>query len=226
MKVRLNNIILKSIFAILAFMPAIGCRESFKESALLSVISQGDSKKSLEPVEYVKWIENPENGLKVEKPIGDYQFTLLYKPLEYIVLKEAKQLEIKKSELKKGVEEISDFDYFTFQIGTVKNVEDVLKFGVNTNEEFQKRVDYFSFRMQNDLKLVDGKDTLQCSLFHFERTFGIAPYCTFVLGFEKGGKELKNKTLIYNDEILGLGPVKLMIQAENLNNIPQLITQN
>lgn len=193
-----------------------GKTEAFEKATTVAI--------SLNPIEYVQWVEDKKNGLMVEKQIGEYTFSAQFKPLEYVVLKQTKDPNIKSDVVKKEAEEMSDLQYFTFKIGVANGTEDPLKFGVNTNEDFQKRVEYFSFSLQNEIKLIDDTDSLNCVMFHFERAYGIAPYCTFVLGFEKSKTDAANKILVYNDQLLGVGPVKLMIQSENLKHIPKLIT--
>lgn len=195
--------------------------------------------KSLKPVEYVKWVEDVGNELVVKKIIGDYVFALQYKPLDYSVLKAERNLNISKQELNSKTTEIEGLQYFTFQISTKEGNGELLKSGISGKDEkveYEKRIDYFSSKMQNDIKLIDGQDTLPCVLFHFERTYNLTPYSNFNLGFEYGSEEkssgatrapltYKSKRLLYNDHAFNVGAVELMIKEENLNKIPNLITQ-
>lgn len=195
--------------------------------------------KSLKPVQYVKWVEDIDNGLKVEKLIGDYMFAVQYKPLEYCVLKAERNLNISEQEMNAKMKEIEGLQYFTFQISTKNGSGELLRSGINDKDEkaeLEKRIDYFSSKMQNDIKLIDGQDTLHCVLFHFERTYNLTPYSNFNLGFEYGSEEkssgttrapltYKSKRLVYNDHAFNAGAVELMIKEENLNKIPNLITQ-
>ena len=195
------------------------------------LLAWGFEKKTCTPLEYVDWIEDPANGLLVKKDVGDYNFTILYKPLDYIIIKEKKDDKLKKEDLQTEKSEIEDLQYFTFKIGLKANSGDLLKYNLTKVNDYYARVEYFSFAMQNDLKLLDGNDTLNCILHHFERTFGLAPYCNFVLGFKLSenspGKivtHFSDKTLIYNDRVLGIGPIKLTVKGNNIKNIPKLIT--
>lgn len=174
------------------------------------------------PEEYVIWVDDKNNGLKVEKTIEDFTYALHYKPLEYVALQELKKDSVSARELKETMERYSGLQYFTFRISTGGTGELLKKKLVNTND-YYARIQYYSFDMQKDLKLIEGIDTLECMLFHFERTYGVAPYATFVLGFPlTDGKQ--DKTLVYDEKIFGAGRIYLTIQAKNYKKLPSVIT--
>lgn len=171
------------------------------------------------PQKYIKWVEDKGNGLIEKKQIDNFMFTLQYIPKDYMMLKEDPALS--DSKLHEKSKELGDLQYFTFTISSVDE-KDVMESGIVSQEEYQKRIEYFSFQMQNDLKLIDGNDTLECVLFNFERTFGIQPQCRFNLAFESVRKSGEYKTMVFNDQVLGLGTVKLSLLTKNLENIPHL----
>jgi hypothetical protein len=180
----------------------------------------------LESGDYIKWIENEENGLLVKKTLGDFTFSLQYKPLDYVALSHFKRSNIKNEEFEKKKNEFEGMQYFTLRVQSASN-KNFLKAGIQSKDEEYARLQYFAFNMQNDLTLIDGKDTLKCVLHHFERTYNITPYADFVIGFESGnkGSQLTNndKVLIYNDQVLNLGTIKIKINKQSLNRIPTLI---
>lgn len=204
-----------------------------------SEINEGESTASffsgsvqkLEPAAYVNWVESDDNGLKVSKAIGDFTFTALYKPLEYLALSELRD-SITKKAVEDKVSEYEGMQYFTFRISAKDQQKELLKVNIKSDNEYYNRIEYFSFKMQNDLKLIDGKDTLNCILFHFERVYGLAPFATFVVGFPLTKEEEKNmkkktyndKTFFYDDRVFGTGHIYMTIKEKNLNQIPELIT--
>lgn len=209
-------------------------KDSVKYANLFLSKDEGTrSSLKLDAKEYMQWMEDLNNGIKVEKKIGDFTYTAMYKPYEYLALLGLKKDSIKKKELVQKISEYSDFQYFTFRISAENQEEELLKVGLKSKEDYYTRIEYFSFKMQNDLKLIDGKDTLNCALFHFERIYGLAPYATFIIGFplskeeneKKTGKYIfKNKTILFVDNVFGSGNVYMTIKEENLNRIPELIT--
>ncbi len=174
------------------------------------------------PGDYVSWVEDTQNGLKVEKTIEDFTYTLQFKPLEYVALMELKNDSILANELKKTIDNYSDLQYYTFRISAPGEGE-FLKKKLGSTDEYYHRIQYYSFEMQNDLKLIDGKDTLDCALFHFERVYGLAPYATFVLGFPPS-ESMNNKTLFYDEKVFGTGKIYLTVQLKNYKKLPSVIT--
>lgn len=224
-------------FFILIIFYSCSDKKNKKDEYFFSAISENvsaDKTITLAPDEYVKWIENNDNGIKVAKKIGDFTYAALFKPYEYVALTELKKDSINKKNVQQKINECDGLQYFTFRISAENQKEELLKVNLNSEQDYYSRIEYFSFKMQNDLKLIDGKDTLDCALFHFERVFGLAPYATFVLGFpltreemkitESGKKNsYKNKTLLFEDRTFGAGNIYMTIKQENLNRIPELI---
>lgn len=183
-------------------------------------------KASLTPEAYIRWIDDPSNGITVRKSIGSFKFILTFKPYEYIILKEYGNIS-SPEELQQKMEEINGFQYFTFRVENEESGIEPLKVGITSEEDYASRVEYCAFAMQQDIKLIDNNDTLNCELFHFERLFNIAPQVTFVLGFPKGDNvpALKSKTLLFEDRIFGTGKIYLTIEDKSLNNLPSLKIQ-
>lgn len=229
----LHRIVL--FFFIMSIMCACKDTNEKKQGASLekSDVSVLSSAESVTPMGYMSWMENAGNGIHVQKKIGDYTFMAFYKPLEYVALLDLKKDSITEKKMKEKINEYKGLQYFTFRITSDNQQKELLKTNLNSEEDYYARIEYFSFKLQNDLKLIDGKDTLDCSLFHFERVYGLVSYATFVIGFPLTKKEEKdlattdkivngNKTLFYEDRIFGAGNIYMTIKEENLNRIPAL----
>ena len=171
--------------------------------------------------DYLEWVNNPENGLKVSKELNDYKFELLYKPVEYIAINEQRKLDVDTISYYHRIEELKEMQYYTLKIETLTGLE-MMKAGIGSEQEYSNRLQYFSDLAQYDITLVDGGDTLTCALFHFERNYGVAPYNNIVLGFFNNKKN-NSKTLIFNERVLEVGRVKLKIKEKDINNIPEII---
>ena len=101
--------------------------------------------------------------------------------------------------------------------------QDITTYRVNDPGEEQERLYYLSFQMKENIRLLQGQDTLAPVLYHFERSFDLSPHRTFVLAFEAPKSEpSKDRTFILDSPILGTGPLKLKITAKDLTNIPDL----
>jgi len=180
------------------------------------------SSPELNPPEYVVWCQNKENRLKKQKEMQDIIFTLQYRPAEYVLCMEQKPQTISKNDLQKQLKELEGSEYFDFSIGLSSGQGELLKYNVSSTNEYTSRLNYFAFDMQRDLKLLDGDDTLSCTLFHFERAYDVAPYSVFLVAFPKTKNTTSTKTFLYPDKIFGKGMIKFTYTKEDLSQIPKL----
>jgi len=192
---------------------------------LLLLVRSCGEKQSLSPADYVRWVEDESNGLQVRKRIGAYEYTLQFRPHDYVALKDHGPAGLSPALMEEEKTAMADMQYFTLRIAAEDHADDLLKYDTGDDQDYFSRLEYFSAAMQNDLSLAEGKDTLPCLLFHYERTYGIDPHSTFLLAFPKSKYAASDKRLIWNDRVLGSGPVHLLIKAENLNRIPHLTLQ-
>ncbi|MDP2384968.1 MAG: hypothetical protein Q8M29_01235 [Bacteroidota bacterium] len=176
------------------------------------------------PQELMLWVEDPNNNLRQEKKLGELTFTIQYKPSQYIICKEYDGFDKMTADtLAKESEQLDDMQYFNIRVKIDGFNDEFLKYNLAPSQSYEDRVKYFSFEMQRDLKLVDGTDTLDCALFHFERTFNVAPYGNFMAAFPRPDKnKITTKTFVYNDKYLGSGSVKFLFKATDLKEIPKL----
>lgn len=192
--------------------------------ALLLLFSSCWQYDELSPLEYVKWIENPSNGLVLEKEQNELIFKLQYKPIEYVVASQERKIELPESVFAKAKSQMDGLQYFTLRLRSGNEEQPLLDKDRMTLEEYDQRVNYFSFGMQNDLVLFDGQDSLRCLLYHFERAYNLTDENTFLLGFDLPSNQeaINSKKLIYKDQFLGVGQIELTIDKANLSNIPQI----
>lgn len=179
-------------------------------------------KKQLNPTEYIAWVEDEGNGLSVTKNLDNINYRLLYKPIDYIVAKELINNAIKKNEIESRKKELGNMNYFTLRIES-KTSEELMRVNIKSEDEYYHRLEYFMGYMQDDIYLVDGTDTINPSLFHFERNYGLAPFNDFVLGFNKSNKDAQDLYFIYNDQVLGTGKISIKINKEDISDIPNII---
>lgn len=188
---------------------------------LLSLSSCGNE--NLIPSDYVTWVNNEENGLLKKKTVQPLEIEAVYKPLPYIIANEKRTNEIPQIEYDKRAKELEGMHYFTVKLSIIGGKLDITNFEVETDAQQQERLAYLSFAMQDDIKLVEGTDTLPCALYHFERSYDLAPYRTFVLGFEqKEENKTKDKTLVLDLAYFRTGPIKLNFASSDLARIPNL----
>lgn len=175
--------------------------------------------KELDPIDYVKYVEDESNGLHLSKQIGDILYSIQYKPAEYMMLKEG-GLDQKKS----VSSDYNNLLCFNMRIQHKNKKTDVLSVGISDDKEYMARLDYMTFQMKDDIYLIDRYDTLNCSFFHSVRNYSLAPYADFVLVFENktSKKESNEMVLVFDDKIFGNGIIKFQINNNDIIKIPIL----
>ncbi len=179
------------------------------------------AKKTASPQEYISWVEDEDNGLSVGKSFDDISYTVLYKPVSYVVAKEFINGGIKQEGIAKRIKDLGDMQYVTLRIKSLK-ANELMRAGIKDESEYYQRLEYFMSDIQNDIYLIEDQDTLPCILNHFERTYGIAPYNNFVLGFGKTMHKNADKIFVFEDKLFGTGKVMLRIEAKDIDGVPQL----
>ena len=145
--------------------------------------------------------------------------------MDYVVLKDFSDTAQLNSEVfKQHQKEYQNMEYFTFRIESLKEKEELLKVGLKSESDYYSRIEYFSFKAQNDFKLIRGTDTLNCNLYHYERVYGLAPYATMLLGFpaQENKNTKQDMYLLFEDKTFKNGHIYLNIKQQDLASIPTL----
>lgn len=179
------------------------------------------------PLEYVKWVSDSKNGLKKIESRGPVTIDLQYKPIPFVIANEFRKTKIEERAYTERFLELEGAQYYTLKLKVDPTIApDITKYNVSSIPEHQQRLYYLAYQLQNDIKLVDGNDTLSTQLFHFERSYDITPHRTFVLAFNDKNKNKKaDKTFILDSKPLGIETLEIKFTEEELNNLPTLKVQ-
>lgn len=176
---------------------------------------------SLEAGDLLKWMENPENGLRQTKNEGAVTYIIQYKNLDYISLKKGEALgsEEERQKLREDIENKCLFDlYLTCDNGSVSP----LFYKVNSENEVNDRYYYYQFHFVNDLALEYGSEKIAPLYCIADKGSGLNNTMAFSLAFMlPKGKEDDIK-LVIKDPFLGSGTVKFIFKAKNIKHIPNL----
>ena len=173
------------------------------------------------PGELVRYVTAPENGLRQIKNVGAFELDLQYKPMAYVIANEFRSNELEESKYAKRQKELEGLEYYNLKIKVNKEGENITTFQVHNQDQQQNRLYYLSYELKNDLRMVQGRDTVAPALYHFERTYDVSSHRTFVLAFPKS-EEKGDRTLIVNSQEIGTGPIKIKIKEHAINNTPSI----
>jgi hypothetical protein len=187
---------------------------------LFQLLFMSSCKKDLSPAQYVSWVKAPENGLVQTKQLGEFTFTVMHKPAAYMALQAiGGEQDANKSRFDEELKAAGSMLYFTFRVKHAQ-AQDAFMAGMENEQQYGLRIGYFMGDAQQDFSLVNGTDTLPCTMYHYERDYGISKEESISLGFDPKNKPIKNLQLIYNDQQLGTGPVKVAFSEELLHSLP------
>ena len=176
------------------------------------------------PLDYIHYVENPSNGLLIEQRINGVNYRLQYQPIEYCVMLEKKSLSIPSDIFKSEYDRFKGLEHYIFRMNR-QSIDSIMDKMNDTVGFKRKLTEYFDFKIQKDIKLVEGTDTIPCSICQCESSFGMTPYYTFVLGFtiqDLKKESQADRLFIYSNKVFNTGEVKLLVEGKNVSKIPNL----
>lgn len=186
-------------------------------------LSLSNTKTELPLEQLVKWVGEKENDLSKTKDISEMTYHLSYMPKECMAYMELQNKSYSKEELQKALGYYNAMTYFNFRIELKEGQGELLKHDLNSPQQYNDRINYVSFEMQKDIFLVQGKDTLFPGLYHFERTFDVAPFTTVMLAFDNEKFNPSDEfTVVYNDKLFNKGFIKYNYKPKQLIDLPNL----
>jgi hypothetical protein len=176
--------------------------------------------KELDPASYVHYVESPDNGLLLKEKINGVGYSLQYQPTDYLVMLEMRSFQIPEDTFKMEYNRFKGLEHYNFHIAR-KEIDSIVS-KMNDTAKIKKQVtEYFDFKIQKDIKLLEGSDTVKCAICQCESDGNITPYYSFVLGFPKKNYDGDRRFVFYS-KVLGTGEVKLTVKGSKMRDIPAL----
>ncbi|HTA26701.1 MAG TPA: hypothetical protein VK809_02855 [Bacteroidia bacterium] len=177
-------------------------------------------KHELPPQEYVAYIQNSQNGLFVSTKANGVNYTLQYQPTDYLVMLQLKSFSIPAETFKEQYNRFKGIEHYVFHIDR-KEWDSLVTKASDTSKVRKGMTEYLDFKIQKDIKLVEGDDTIPCGISECESSMGMLPYYSFVLGFN--AKDYSgDRKFIYGNKMIGTGNIKLEITSSSIKKIPKL----
>ena len=179
---------------------------------------------SITATEFVRWCSDETNQLNKSKEISEVKYHLKYLPKESMAMLDLRTQKYDYNKFQSTCEYYTELTYFNFKIEIPQASGELLKYQLKSPQQYEDRIKYMSFEMQNDIYLVQGGDTLRPGLYQFERIFEVAPFATAMMAFDnkKFNKE-KEFTIVFNDKLFDKGLIKFNYKNRQLVNVPNII---
>jgi hypothetical protein len=180
------------------------------------------NKRKLPPKEFIGFLSSSESGLTLKKNFNGINYKArMYTP-ELLALTQSESPINSEPELKKKAAECSDRLNFIFFIEDESKINYTVKSTVFDKQRYGAIMAYANTDMKNDFMLVQGKDTLACSILHLEPANSVHPLLRISLGFNGVNPTTKEYTLVYNDNIFNNGPIKFHYSQSTFDHLPEV----
>lgn len=190
--------------------------------ALLGLLMLGSCRRSLNVNDYIKYVHEEKNGLRKVVQIDGWEYSLQYKPYDYIFCMESGN---NNTGREKRIKSLKGTAWFNISFRRIDGSITPLKYNISSLDEYDARLDYFLNRATKNIKLIYGADTLPPMSYLFENNYNLAPQETMVVGFDLPGTPAqpeKDMQLCYYDPVLKNGIIKALYKEEDLKRIPKL----
>jgi len=174
-------------------------------------------------VQYWNDLDDTSDFVK-SKSIEEYNYSAKPLPLDYLISNEFKGINLTQKQFDSAKNQYSGMEYYELKLSVTDFNNETIKYLINSEAEYQDRLKYVSFNMENHLSLnVEGKSAA-CKLYHAERTYGIAPYLKVMFAFSKEdfNENASERTLVFDDNLFNKGRVKFHWNNDDLIDVPQL----
>lgn len=199
---------------------------------LLLVILSCGNKTITTNEEYLKWMNDEDNGLVMTKEAGGITIKVKYLPSNYLAYQDLSgQTIIKKEESDSIIKSYDKSLTFLITIGVDGEVKkgDVMYQGVQNYEEYKKRLYAMNFDIENNVTIKIGEKKYRPVLSNLENGYGLTESRNITLVFVPETKEDQLFYLgeeiqfTYDDELFDSGINHFTFDRKKLNNIPQFI---
>ena len=168
------------------------------------------------------FVLDQENGFLKTELVANTEYSVLYSHPQFEALKRIKDDQKASEELiTELIQESSEQLIFYIRLRDINN-KNLLKKDIVDNKVYDERLMYLLGDIKDDFSLLNGTDTISCSIHHFERGYGVNPSLNITLAFNKPSK-LTDFTFIYNDQLFGAGKLKFQYFSEEINKDFELI---
>ncbi len=192
-----------------------------KSEDIQSDVTRDFTQDELEPALYQNCISKEAVHLKKTDENGKIKMEMMYLTPEYSALMSLQEEKPEKESWDTLVKSYAGITQFKLSVSAIGFNDEFIKLDKPEPSVYEERVKYYSFAMQQDIFAVNGNDTISCSIYHFERSYGVSPISTFLLGFEKlpVGNDIR---IIIKEKVFSDKELQFDFSSAELKNVPQL----
>lgn len=190
--------------------------------AIVLLCTMSSCKQAFTPKEYVKWFEKEADLFSRTVIISDYRYTCKLIPWQYKLAKEIEQGVTMQQDADIRRKELDGMYYVDINIDLLnKTSGGVMENDVLSPEDFNARLYYISYRIKDDIFLVSENERRPCSLYLFERNFGLKSSVDISTAFIKNEKD-ESITIELDPQVFRTGIINFEYDKSMFNSIPEV----
>lgn len=223
---KLNSNILLVIFTALCLADCnnVSHKANGQPTINTKIIAQKMADKTITYQDLIEAVSIYEPVLHKTKTIDDFAFDATYQPHLLLTLMNNDSIKpenpVNKADLKK-ISNYNNLHYIKFSMENKKFKSELLRYDIESADEYSERISYYSFYCNKDAYMVENNtDTIKGSFVNFERTFDVSPKLNFTFVFEsKNKKPLQTVNFIFNDIIFNNGKLNFEFDYEKISTL-------
>lgn len=187
--------------------------------------------------EYLKWLENEENGVVKTKYVNGLEIKIKYLPAEYLAYQEmSKETSVTKGKIDSVINLYKNGMTFLMTIGpderNGKTGGDVMYRSVTSYSEYAQRVFTMNFDMEPLIELHAGANNYKSVLSSMENIYSLSPKRNILFVFAPLDKQDKSlitsatMDFVYDDQLFDLGTNHFLFNRNAINSVPKIIFWN
>ena len=174
------------------------------------------------PEKYLEIYQKEKSKFEKRRLTDEIHYALKYIPQELKLISLEKKGAMNQELFDEFKKDGKNYHEFLMQLSIPSFGAEFLKFKLDEGMTYEERLNYYSFEMKKDIKIIiDKDDTLFCSSYTFERNFGASPNASFSIGFELP-RSYNQLTILVDDKVFGNEHLSFDYLRKDIKVLPTL----
>jgi hypothetical protein len=172
------------------------------------------------PEALMKYVVTPEHGLVKENRVENIGIKVMYRPHDIILEQSLDEKQRSRKLVDSARNALHDYTYFVLKLDNDKK-EVINRYAHSA--QFQDAINYVSFEIGKDIRLIQENDTIPVFDFVSARAFGMAESTDVLVGFQTNILEKSGMCVFqFNDSFFGTGLNHFEFKISDIKSIPTL----
>jgi hypothetical protein len=179
---------------------------------------------------YLKWLENPANGLTKKKVVNNLKLKAKYLPQQYLLHRElgSSANPQEKQQLSDKYKGSINFLFSIKPEDSKMGGNSLIWFGVSSYQEYKQQVNALNFRLDKYLTLETDQGSYRPVLTHLQNYHNLKEGIDFMIAFAPTKDQPSDLTeastynLVFDDRFFGTGISRFVFQRDDIEQAPAI----